>query len=64
MIADEAGGNQRVFNIYATAGGSTPGELDTLQPGAGVGSANDPAAAIDNNAGVKLPSPPTTPGRS
>ncbi|MDQ1321700.1 MAG: hypothetical protein QG655_2945 [Actinomycetota bacterium] len=54
VIADEAGGNQRVFNIYATAGGSTPGELTPFNPGAGVGSANDPAAAIDNNAGVNV----------
>lgn len=26
VIADSAGGNQRVFDVYATAGGSTPGD--------------------------------------
>lgn len=54
VIADSAGANQRVFNVYATAGGSTPGELTPFNPGAGVGSANDPSAAIDNNAGLNV----------
>lgn len=54
VIADSDGGNQRVFNVYATAGGSTPGELAPFNPGAGVGSANDPSAAIDNNAGLNV----------
>ena len=54
VIADSAGGNQRVFNVYATAGGSTPGDLTSFNPGAGVGSANDPSAAIDNNAGLNV----------
>lgn len=54
VLADDAGGNQRVFNIYATAGGATPGELTAFNPGAGVGSANDPSAAIDNNAGLNV----------
>ncbi len=52
VIADKAGGNQRVFDIYATSGGRTPGELTPFNPPAGIGSANDPSAAIDNNAGV------------
>lgn len=52
VMADDDGGNQRVFNIYATAVGATPGELTPYNPGAGVGSANDPSAAIDNNAGL------------
>lgn len=52
VVADNGGGNQRVFDIYATSGGSTPGELAPYNPGAGVGSANDPSAAIDNNAGL------------
>ena len=54
VIADSAGGNQRVFNVYATSGGSTPGELTPFNPGAHVGSANDPSAAIDNNAGLNV----------
>ena len=54
VIADSAGANQRVFNVYATAGGSTPGDLTSFNPGAGVGSANDPSAAIDNNAGLNV----------
>ncbi len=54
VIADGDGANQRVFNLYATAGGTTPGELTPFNPGAGVGSANDPAAAIDNNAGLNV----------
>lgn len=54
VIADSNGANQRVFNVYATAGGSTPGELTAFNPGAGVGSANDPSAAIDNNAGLNV----------
>ena len=54
VLSDDAGGNQRVFNIYATAGGTTPGELTAFNPGAGVGSANDPSAAIDNNAGLNV----------
>ena len=54
VIAGSAGGNQRVFDVYATAAGSTPGELTPFNPGAGVGSANDPSAAIDNNAGLNV----------
>ena len=54
VIADSAGTNQRVFNVYATAGGSTPGDLTSFNPAAGVGSANDPSAAIDNNAGLNV----------
>ncbi|MCB0925882.1 MAG: hypothetical protein KDB50_15290, partial [Mycobacterium sp.] len=53
-ITDRDGADQRVFNIYATAGGSTPGELKPFNPGAGIGSANDPSAAIDNNAGLNV----------
>ena len=54
VIADSTGGNQRVFNVYATAGSSTPGELTPFNPAGGVGSANDPSAAIDNNAGLNV----------
>jgi len=54
VIADNAGGDQRVFNIYATSDGTTPGEVTPFNPGAGVGSANDPSAAIDNNAGLNV----------
>jgi len=54
VIADSTGAEQRVFNVYATAGGTTPGELTPFNPGAGVGSANDPSAAIDNNAGLNV----------
>lgn len=54
VIADDSGSNERVFNIYATAGGGTPGELTPFNPGAGVGSPNDPSAAIDNNAGLNV----------
>lgn len=54
VLADSRGANQRVFNIYATAGGSNQGELTPFNPGAGVGSANDPSAAIDNNAGLNV----------
>ncbi len=54
VIADSDGAHQRVFNIYATAGGATPGELTPFNPGAGVGSANDPSAAIDNNSGLNV----------
>lgn len=54
VIADRDGGNQRVFNIYASSGGTTAGELEPFNPGAGIGSANDPSAAIDNNAGLNV----------
>lgn len=54
VIADSTGANQRVFNVYATAGSSTPGELTPFNPSGGVGSANDPLAAIDNNAGLNV----------
>lgn len=54
VLADGAGADQRVFNIYATAAGTTPGELTPFNPGAGVGSANNPTAAIDNNAGLNV----------
>lgn len=52
VVADSMGGNQRVFDIYATSAGTTPGEVQLYNPAAGVGSANKPLAAIDNNAGV------------
>lgn len=54
VIADSAGGHQRIFNIYATSDGTTPGEVTPFNPGAGIGSANDPSAAIDNNAGLSV----------
>ncbi len=54
VVADSDGNNQRVFDVYATAGGPALGELTPFNPGAGVGSANDPSAAIDNNAGLNV----------
>lgn len=52
VVADSSGSDQRVFDIYVTSAGTTPGELRLYHPTAGEGSANDPLAAIDNNAGV------------
>ncbi|MGB0971715.1 MAG: hypothetical protein ACPGVG_12245, partial [Mycobacterium sp.] len=52
VVADSAGGDQHVFDIYATSAGTTPGELQPYNPEAGLGLVNDPLAAIDNNAGV------------
>jgi len=54
VVADGAGDNQRVFDIYASSAGTTPGELQPYNPAAGIGSANMPLAAIDNNAGVLI----------
>lgn len=52
VIADSQGDNRRVFDIYATSAGTTPGQLQPYNPAANIGSATTPLAAIDNNAGV------------
>ena len=52
VIADSQGDNRRVFDIYATSAGPTPGQLQPYNPAANIGSATTPLAAIDNNAGV------------